>query len=152
MLTINTQSETLTKALSHFVSFEDHNNQRQWKLNDDASMDLSKLVMEMHDKELPNDWRFDTIFDIFHALKERETDTIDTFEVADNLVDVYNLDLKKWVSTHSRDNYIDEGIKEGLIDSSMEKQSFVDLIRKGQFICIEKMVRLACEYFNLEHD
>jgi len=115
-------------------------------------MDLSKLVMEMHDKELPNDWRFDTIFDIFHALKERETDTIDTFEVADNLVDVYNLDLKKWVSTHSRDNYIDEGIKEGLIDSSMEKQSFVDLIRKGQFICIEKMVRLACEYFNLEHD
>jgi hypothetical protein len=152
MITTNTQSQTLTQALSHFVSFEDHKNERQWKLNDEASMDLSKLVMEMHDEEMPNNWRFDTIVDIFYELKGKETETINTFEVADNLVDVYNLDLKKWVATHSRDNYIDEGIEEGLIDSNMEKQLFVDLIRKGQFICIEQMVRLACEYFNLEHD
>ena len=138
---------TPTKALSHFVSFEDVNGERQWKLNDEASMDLSKLIMTMHDEELPNNWRFDTIFDIFTALNTDEP--IDTFQVADDMVDIYNHDLKKWMSTHTRDSYVDEAIEDGLVEMS-EINLIVDLIRIGQFQCIHQMVIDAVAFFELE--
>ena len=136
-----------TQALSCFVQFEDHKGERQWKLTDSAPEELSTLIMDMHGDELPNDWRYGTIFDIFNALKTDEP--IDTHEIADGLVDVYNYDLKLWISTHSRDQYVDDAIEEGLVDMSAITY-FVDLIRIGQFQCLLEMVNEAVAFFELE--
>lgn len=148
MFTTNTDNITLTKALSHFVVYDDQQGKTQWKLNDDASHDLAKLVMEMHDEEMPNDWRFDMIHSILTELKANQSSPINTFDMADSLTDVYNHDLKTWVSTHSRDSYIDNGIEEGLIDPT--NKTFCQLIMAGQFRCIEQMIDLAVEFFGLE--
>ena len=146
-MTTATITMNATQALSYFVQFEDHKGERQWKLTDSAPEGLSTLIMDMHGDEIPNDWRYGTIFDIFNALKTDEP--IDTHEIADGLVDIYNYDLKQWIATHSRDQYVDEAIAECLIDMS-NVTYLVDLIKIGQFECIHQMVNEAVAFFELE--
>lgn len=80
-----------------------------------------EIVRELHSGELPNDWRFEAIYDIAHGLLEysepdskewtaedyREID----WQIAENLVDLSYSSLFKWLSEHvGRQCWVDEDI------------------------------------------
>ena len=53
-----------TQLLSYFVS-SNRNGTRFWHLTDSAPESVQELVRDCHDEELPNDWRYETIVNIF---------------------------------------------------------------------------------------
>lgn len=81
--------------------------------------DLIEVCRALHSGELPNDWRFEAIYDICHALLEySEPDekawTANDFrqldwQIAEQLVDVSYTSLFKWLSEHNgRQEWIDD--------------------------------------------
>ncbi len=78
-----------------------------------------EIVRELHSGEMPNDWRFEAIYDICHALLEHsEPDskvwTAEDYkeldwQIAEDLVDLSYHSLFKWLSEHvSRRLWVDE--------------------------------------------
>ena len=57
------------------------------------------LIYPLHDDELPNDWRYETIYDLLSAFVEcedRDQAEDRIFEIIDGCQDVYNVDLLSW--------------------------------------------------------
>ena len=112
-----------------------------WCLTDRADQDdLIDWLRDLHDDELPNDWRYETIVNICDTLMdEDDLSNADPNElavgIANNLTDIYNHSLFQWYADiPSRVDYIEEAISEGLIDS------YADTIARlivGQSQCIE---------------
>ena len=84
------------------------------------SEDIRKIVRELHDGELPNDWRYDTVYFIAHGMLEysectEKGWTIDQYqevipEVAYGLSDDLNGDLLEWAQIGSRLEFQDPEI------------------------------------------
>ena len=68
----------------------------------DAGTELLEFIQDLHDDELPNDWRYDTIVSILDALCDVDdlSSYEDTNDLADgitcNITDIYNSDLFQW--------------------------------------------------------
>ena len=57
------------------------------------------LIYPLHDDELPNDWRYDTIHSLlndFVECEDRDQAEDRIFEIIDGCQDVYNVDLLSW--------------------------------------------------------
>ena len=104
--------------------------------------DLATWIGELHDGELPNDWRYETIVDICNALMdEGDLSNADPGElsvsIANNLTDIYNHSLFQWYADiPSRVEYIEEGVLSGYISPEADTMS---RLMVGQTICIEQM-------------
>ena len=104
--------------------------------------DLAIWIGELHDDELPNDWRYETIVAICEALMdEDDLSNADPGElsvgIANNLTDIYNADLLQWYADiPSRVAYIDDAQSDGLIAS---EATTIDRLMCGQCIAIEQM-------------
>ena len=104
--------------------------------------DLTEWLRDLHDDELPNDWRYETIVDICEALMDQDDlSNADPGElsvgIADNITDIYNADLLQWYANiPSRVAYIDDVQSEGLIDTNIDTMSRLMI---GQTVCIEQM-------------
>tara|TARA_R100000479_G_C6273074_1_gene160240 strand:- start:40 stop:522 length:483 start_codon:yes stop_codon:yes gene_type:complete len=117
-----------------------------WTYTDQARQsadDLATWVGELHDGELPNDWRYETIVSILDALMDIEglVDYEDHHDLAmgisDNLTDIYNADLFQWYADiPSRVAYIDDAQSEGLIDTNTDTIARLTI---GQNECIRSM-------------
>lgn len=81
--------------------------------------DFIEVCRELHSGELPNDWRFEAIYDICHALLEySEPDskvwTADDYkgldwQIAEQLVDVSYTSLFKWLAENNdRQEWVDD--------------------------------------------
>lgn len=116
-----------------------------WCLTDRADQDdLVDWVRDLHDDELPNDWRYETIVAICNYLCDL-TETIDSqsdahdiaFSAADSITSIYTAELCEWLSNNTgRLSYIDDAQEEGLIPA--EADTFKRL-QIGQFECIRSM-------------
>ena len=104
--------------------------------------DLTEWLRDLHDDELPNDWRYETIVNICEALMD-EDDLSNacpgelSVGIANNLTDIYNHSLFQWYADNpSRVDYIEEAVSEGLIDSNADT---IARLIVGQSQCIEGM-------------
>ena len=117
-----------------------------WCLTEQARQsvdDLTEWLHELHDDELPNDWRYETIVSILDALMDVEG--LDDYEdhhdladgIANNSTDIYNADLLQWYADMpSRVAYIDDAVSEGLIDTNTDTIARLTI---GQNECIRSM-------------
>lgn len=115
-----------------------------WRFTDEARQsvdDLATFVGELHDEELSNDWRYETIVDICEAIAEYDADTEwsdAAHEIADGLVSVFTFQLTEWIDGYgSRLSYCDQVMEEGLIP---DDASMYDRLIVGQYKCIKQMV------------
>jgi hypothetical protein len=118
-----------------------------WCLTDQAHQndeELTPWLMALHDEELPNDWRYETIVSVLDALMDidgRLADHEDPYElihdIALNITDIYNADLLQWYADiPSRVAYIDDAVSDGLIDTDTDT---IARLTVGQNECIRSM-------------
>jgi hypothetical protein len=116
-----------------------------WCLTDRAHKDdedLTPWLMGLHDEELPNDWRYETIVSILDSLQDVDLDDEGDYDdlmrgIADNITDIYNGALLQWYADiPSRVAYIDDAVSEGLIDTNADT---IARLTVGQNECIRSM-------------
>ena len=150
MTTTNTQQiNWFTTAGTLRAAFTQNKRQDDttfWCLTEQARQsvdDLTEWLHGLHDDELPNDWRYETIVNILDALME--VDDLVNYEdhcdlvsgISDNITDIYNADLLQWFADiPSRVSYIDDAVSEGLIQANTDTIARLTI---GQNECIRSM-------------
>jgi hypothetical protein len=118
---------------------------------DDRPNWVYDAVMEAHDGEMPDDWRFDICDSLFDEI-DADTNEDSLSEIVDGLVDVYNSDRVKWLAGHLlRGGYVDEAVESfGVSDSP----DVYNMIGMGQYVCIEQMAHIIFQAIkdNVEED
>ena len=118
---------------SKYVSLSDSN---CWS---DIRDDLQTICREAHNGEMPNDWRFDTIYSIVDELQTNGWDDDTSHELADSLTDVYTSDLLTWVAGNiTRATWSDD-------DLATPTTDIVKLIQVRQYDEIRLMVRVIIQ-------
>ncbi len=133
------------------AAFKRTDNAESWCLATHEDDELTDFIRELHDDELPNDWRYNTIHWIIAAIASEDADTIDWADVpcgyADYLVDLSTSFLFQWYADFpQRVDYINEGIDEGLISKD---QVITSQLMAGQFRAIHDMVSTILFKLNL---
>lgn len=132
-----------------FEELEREDGTTYWHLTDEADTDdLTDWLRGLHDDELPNDWRYETVVNICEALMdENDLSNADPGElsvsIANNLTDINNHSLFQWYADYpSRVDYIEEGLLSGYISPEADTMS---RLMVGQSICIEQMAYKIAE-------
>ena len=134
MITTTNQKEQLRKFLDAFTNDPCSNVQ----LKEDQKEKYQEFVRELHDDEMPNNWRYQIIFDLLHNfVNEYEQDQLEDClsEIADSLVDVYNVDRARWLADDVSRGCID--LKNLNIDEP--NMTIFDLIGQAQHEAIYSM-------------
>ena len=102
------------------------------------------LIYPLHDDELPNDWRYDTIHSLlidFVECEDRNQIENRIHEMIDGLVDVYNADRIKWVQ---------EDLRRGCIESDLATggENVFELIGLAQYEVINQMAYQLLDYID----
>ena len=105
--------------------------------------DLVSFIHELHDDEMPNDWRYaaivgilDQIIEISEYNNEPEWSEA-SWQIAESLTSIYTSELAAWFADNSsRASYRDEAQQEGLIS---ESASLTDRMQASQHYCIRGM-------------
>lgn len=108
------------------------------QLKEDQKETYQDFVRELHDDELPNNWRYTIITDLLqNFVNEYEQDKLEDClsEIADSLVDVYNVDRAKWLADDFSRGCID--LKTLNIDEP--NMTIFDLIGQAQYELIYSM-------------
>ena len=126
-----------------------------WTYTDQARQsadDLATWIGELHNDELPNDWRYETIVGICEALCETEEyqnlkdldeydDLVDV--IAGNECDIYTGDLLKWYGDNpNRLSYIEDAESEGYLP---DKCDMFTRLAMGQHVCVSQMANKIIE-------
>ena len=79
---------------------------------------LQEIIRECHNGEFPNDWRYEIVDSIIDSLYEHfitynnDPDLDDfrdrSYEIVDNLVDISNYNLAKWLSDNNSRGYFED--------------------------------------------
>ena len=96
---------------------------------------IQSLVYELHDNELPNDWRYQIIYTLLLDFVDIESsdDVQDRIhELVDGAVDIYNADLPKWVQEDLSRGYIESELTTG-------KEGLFERITQAQYEVINQM-------------
>ena len=107
-------------------------------LKEDQKEKYQEFVRELHDDEMPNNWRYRIITDLLqNFVNEYEQDDLKKYlhEITDSLVDIYNSDRAKWLA---------DDINRGCIDLknlNMDEPNMTifDLIGQAQYEAIYSM-------------
>ena len=107
-------------------------------LKEDQKEKYQDFVKELHDDEMPNDWRYRIITDLLqNFVNEYDQDDLENYlnEITDSLVDIYNSDRAKWLA---------DDINRGCIDLknlNMDEPNMTifDLIGQAQYEAIYSM-------------
>ena len=108
------------------------------QLKEDQKETYQDFVRELHDDELPNNWRYTIITDLLqNFVNEYEQDKLEDClsEIVDSLVDVYNVDRARWLADDVSRGCID--LKNLNIDEP--NMSIFDLIGQAQYELIYSM-------------
>jgi hypothetical protein len=114
---------------------------------------LTDIIRELHEDELPNDWRFNILYDITSALLEQteylpEPESIDDlreycWQLADDLKDYTHYALAQWVSDKpARAEWRDDEI-------APDNSDIMDLIQTRQREEIEWMAVTLLDHMEL---
>ena len=104
--------------------------------------DLMELCREAHNGELPNDWRWETIYSIVDDLNSDGWDDDTAAELSDRYVDVYTGDLLTWVAGNTNRCHWESWDDEGIVEPTTD---LVQLLRIRQCEEIDLMVRSVIE-------
>ena len=121
-----------------------------WPADQSEPTELLEFIRDLHDDELPNDWRYATIVAILDALMEVSGEEIDWDEqvnqIADSLTSVCNAELAAWIAENgSRATYHDNAVEEGLIsDGCLSHRLSI-----AQYQCIYHMAYRIVQKLNL---
>ena len=103
-------------------------------LKEDQKETYQDFVRELHDDELPNNWRYEIITDLLqNFVNEYDQDDLEDVlhEITDSLVDVYNTDRAKWLA---------DDVSRGCIEiDTTNKTSIFELIGIAQYKAIYSM-------------
>ena len=103
-------------------------------LKEDQKETYQDFVRELHDDELPNNWRYEIITDLLqNFVNEYDQDDLEDVlhEITDSLVDVYNTDRAKWLA---------DDVSRGCIEiDTTNKTSIFELIGIAQYEAIYSM-------------
>ena len=103
------------------------------------------LIYPLHDDELPNDWRYETIYDLLSGFVDctdrQEIEDCHLHEIVDGLVDVYNTDLLKWVQEDLNRGYVESEFTTG-------KESIFERIAQSQYEVISQMAYQLLDYID----
>ena len=138
-MTCTTNTLTKTQQLANCFEFVDLGDNAFWALTNDAPEEVQDLVRELHDDELPNNWRYYVIATITNALAEG----YDLQQAIDDCIDLYNSDLVTWLELLSRESYIQEAQEAGLIEEDANTWTRIQL---GQYVAIEQIAHRLAEY------
>jgi hypothetical protein len=135
---------TTTRTLSDYFERRTRDNGESFYTLADGTLDwLHDAVREAHDGELPNDWRYEICAHIVSSLED-DPDA-DAAELADSLVDVYNVDRVRWLAEDiSRAAYVDEA--DGPDDDVIGRIGY------GQYVCIDRMVSILADAIEENRD
>ena len=103
--------------------------------------DLQDFIRGLHDHELPNNWRYQTIVQILDAIVERssyvEEWSDEARDIADQLTSFWTCELAAWIAEDAtRASYCDDEVEEGLLPA---ESSLYDRLEAGQRRCIREM-------------
>lgn len=119
-----------------------------WTMGSNVDTDLTDLVYDCHDEELPNDWRYDVIVSLLIDIKNTENlDSDKLSDIVDGQVDAYNSDLAQWLAyMPARSAYIDAARDDfGGLDNDIYKQ-----IQAGQYVCIKDIAHKLVAFLEIE--
>ena len=142
---------------SAFQELEREDGSQYWTFTDEAeaSEELTEFVRELHDKEWPNDWRFEIIISIIDRIIEHSKGSNDywedqSMEIAEALTTIYTGKLLQWYADNtSRIAYVDQAREDGLI---VESQDTTAQLTTGQHQAISIMARDIIEKLGLIDD
>ena len=103
-----------------------------------------QLIYPLHDDELPNDWRYETIHTLlldFVECEDRNQIEDRMHEIVDGSVDIYNYDLIKWVQ---------EDLNRGYVESDLrtDQENIFQLIGLAQYEVINQMAYQLLDYID----
>ena len=107
------------------------------------------LIYPLHDDELPNDWRYETIYDLlsgFLEYEDRQDIEDHVHEIVDGAVDVYNYDLAKWLCDDVSRGYFDQSLDNAEFIS--DDTSIYGIITKRQYEVISEMAYQLLDYID----
>lgn len=129
---------------SYFETAKRDNGEIFVRRTPDAPEWVADAVMEAHDGEAPNDWRYAHCRYIFDLFMDGSYDPVDLdgfSEIADQLVDISNHDRLVWLMGDlTREGYVNDAIEEG-----QPFESLSQTIGAGQSRCLERMVYTIAE-------
>ena len=111
--------------------------------------EIQDFIMDLHNEETPNDWRYDIIHSLLNSLIEGyDVNNEDEAEehiacICDSLVNVYNYGLAKWLC---------DDVSRGYFDQSLDNAEFINddtsiygIIMKRQY---EEIYTMALKIIN----
>lgn len=123
--------------MTYFQTKTRENGETFYALADDAPEWVDDAVRDCHDGELPNDWRYTIIADLFEQLLENPDDEY----AGAGLVDIYNRDLAQWLAGNLyRDSYCTE-----VLESGATVTGAFDLIGQAQELAIAMMTATVAD-------
>jgi len=114
-----------------------------WACTDQVGDDLRDFIRGLHDDELPNNWRYQTLVQVLDAVIERSQWVSDwgsaAEEIARDLTSVWTCELAAWIAENgSRAGYCDEEVEDGLLSA---ESSLFERLEAGQRRCIRQMTQ-----------
>ena len=118
-----------------------------WACRDEIEIDseLKEFVRDLHDDELPNDWRYEMIVRILDQIVETSEHNDNPewsdqpWAIAESLASIYTAELAAWFAENaSRCDYHDEWNADCGIAA---EASLSNRMRIAQFQCIESMAQ-----------
>ena len=147
-----------TSHINYFVTagtllaaFKRTDNEEAWCLTTHENDELTDFIRSLHDGELPNDWRYDTIYWIISAIASEDEDTIDWLDVpseyADNQVDQSTSYICQWYADYpARLEYVEENKANGRTSDTTD---VFEQLQMGQFTAIQEMTTAILSKLNL---
>jgi len=108
-----------------------------------------QLIYPLHDDELPNDWRYETIHTLLCGFVEcedrQELEDCHLHEIVDSAVDIYNYDLIKWVQENLNRGYVESDLR-------TDQENIFQLIGLSQYEVINQMAYQLLDYIDLNKE
>jgi len=110
------------------------------------SIEMTRFLLDVSDKEVPNDWRYNTLCDILCHIedvvsynKDADIDWNDQANtIADQLVDFENYKLFRFYADNvSRTEYLEQAKEEYGFTNDTDT---IEQLKLGQLVCLESMV------------
>ena len=114
--------------------------------------EIQNFIMDLHNEETPNDWRYDIIHSLLNSLIENygvnnEDEAYEHIDIiCDSLVNVYNYGLAKWLCDDVSRGYFDPSSEISSIYEVNHSESIYGVIMKRQYEEIYIMASKIVDY------
>ena len=114
--------------------------------------EIQDFIMDLHNEETPNDWRYDIIHSLLENLIKgydvnNEDEAYEHIDIiCDSLVNVYNYGLAKWLCEDVSRGYFDSSSEISSIYDVNHSESIYGVIMKRQYEEIHGMASKIINY------